>query len=202
MSDEQANVTGAAPAPEKKPGLFSTPTGRIVGIVVGLGVLGIIVGVAIAIVMFVFADKAVDELQTEILEQTQTDTGSTTSTETVVAAGPAAEIPNSQLFTFRNIFEPLLKPIEEVTTTPSSTTTATPDTDTPDTANVLYLDGVVTEEGIMKAVLRYNGATYTLGPGESIPNTPWAVLRVSSTSVTMLYGDIQVTLAVGQGITK
>ncbi|MHB1137196.1 MAG: hypothetical protein ACYC1X_10460, partial [Coriobacteriia bacterium] len=67
---------------------------------------------------------------------------------------------------------------------------------------VLYLDGVETVDGVMKAVLRYNGQTYTLGPGEGIPGTPWEVFSVSSTSVTMLYGDVRVTLAVGQGISK
>ena len=69
-------------------------------------------------------------------------------------------------------------------------------------ANTLYLEGVVTQDGVMMAVLRYNGQVYTLAPGGVIPGTPWQVLRVTSTSVTMLYGDIQVTLAVGQGITK
>jgi len=51
-------------------------------------------------------------------------------------------------------------------------------------------------------VLLLNDQTYTLAAGEVISGTPWQVLSVSSTSVTMLYGDTQVTLTVGQGITK
>jgi hypothetical protein len=73
---------------------------------------------------------------------------------------------------------------------------------TPTAGNTLYLDGVVTQDGVLMAQLRYNGTAYTLAPGGVIPNSPWQVLRVSATSVTMLYGDRQVTLSVGQGITK
>jgi type IV pilus biogenesis protein PilP len=117
------------------------------------------------------------------------------------AEAPAQEVANSEVFTFRDIFVPLIK--EPPTTTAGATTpTSTPDTVTPTTQNTLYLDGVVTQNGVLMAQLRYNGASYTLAAGGTIPGSPWQVLRVSSTSVTMLYGDIQVTLAVGEGVTK
>ena len=66
----------------------------------------------------------------------------------------------------------------------------------------LYLDGVVTQNGVLMAQLRYNGTSYTLGAGGVIPNPPWQGLRDTTASVTMLYGAIQVTLSVGEGVTK
>ena len=210
MSDDRMDATGAqAPettdVPEKKPGFFSTPGGRLVGIVGALALLAIIGGVVAAVILGSLFSDAIDDAVVEVTETGQTEGESGDSTMTVEAAAPAAEVRNSEVFTFRDIFDPLLEPLPTTSTSTDSTTTTDPgdtDTVTPDTPDVLYLDGVVTEDGIMKAELRYNGTTYTLGPGEGIPDTPWEVLRVSSTSVTMLYGDIQVTLAVGQGITK
>jgi len=208
MSDEVSPESTMPPSEEasaKKPGLLSTTGGKIVAVVVGLGVLGIIAGIAVAIVLFVFGSQAVDQLESQI-EQSTTETsegGSGSDSVAAQAEAPAAEVANSEVFTFRDIFDPLLKPLPDATTTTStSTSTTTTDTVTPTTANTLYLDGVVTQDGVLMAVLRYNGSTYTLGPGGVIPNSPWEVLRVSSTAVTMLYGDVQVTLSVGQGITK
>jgi type IV pilus biogenesis protein PilP len=73
---------------------------------------------------------------------------------------------------------------------------------TPTTANTLYLNDIVTENGVPRAVLMLNGTTYRLAAGERIPGTPWQVLRIGTTQVTMLYGDTQVTLSVGQGKAK
>jgi len=207
VSDEHTGLPTSASAPAseeaaaKKPGFLSTATGRIVAIFAGLGVLGVIAGIAVAILLQGLASQVAEDLVTDVAAPTTPAAGGTTTTETVEAAGPALEIKNSEVFTFRDIFDPLLKPLPEPSATSITTPSAT-DTETPYAQGVLYLDGVVTEDGILKAQLRYNGTTYTLGPGEGIPGTPWEVLRVSSTSVTMLYGDIQVTLAVGQGITK
>ncbi len=211
MSDELYTPGAVPPTGDevsgKRPGLLSTTTGKIVAILVGLGVLGIIAGIAVAIVLFVFGSQAVQELEDQMGETTITETTESDSDGvTAQAEAPAEEVANSEVFTFRDIFVPLIKPLPEetTTTTTGTTTTSTTDNDTvtPTANNTLYLDGVVTQNGVMMAVLRYNGTSYTLGPGGAIPNSPWQVLRVSSSSVTMLYGDVQVTLSVGQGITK
>lgn len=207
MSDDM-NTSGAAAVTQdgvvaEKAGFFSTSTGRIVAIVGGLAVLGIIAGVVMAILLQGLTGENPDDL---LIQPTTPGAGAPSSpvaTGTVVAAAPAAEVAYSEVFTFRNIFIPLLKPKPEPTAPATSTTTpSTTDTETPYARGVLYLDRIVTEEGVSKAVLRYNDTTYTLGPGEGIPGTPWEVVSVSSTSVTMLYGDVRVTLAVGQGISK
>lgn len=179
--------------------------GRIVAIVGGLLVLGVVAGVAAAIILNIVGEgDAADEFVPTTPPAASSETTPAASGATgVEAAAPAAEVANSEVFTFRNIFEPLIKPVPE----PAQASTATPapsatDTETPYARGVLYLDRVLSENGVMKAVLRYDGATYTLAAGEGIPGTPWEVFSVSSTSVTMLYGDVRVTLAVGQGITK
>lgn len=206
MSDERVATT----APEsdggdaQKPGFFSTQQGRIVAIVGGLLALGIVAGVAAALILNIIGGDTADDLTPSTPPAASSETtGSATGGSTVEAASPAAEVANSEVFTFRNIFEPLIKPLPEPTGSSTSTTTpSATDTETPYAQGVLYLDGIVTDEGVMKAVLRYNGETYTLGPGEGIAGTPWEVFSVSSTGVTMLYGDVRVTLAVGQGISK
>lgn len=205
MSDElnQVQSSEATAAGSKKPGFLSTATGKIVAIVVGLGVLGIIAGVAVAIVLYVFGNQVVDEIQTQI-EQSPVTAESATSTASVEAKTPATKVSNADVFTFRDIFSPLIEPevVASASSTTPSTTTTTTDTVTPTNPGTLYLDGVVTEDGVLKAQLRYNGSSYSLAPGGVIPNSPWQVLRVSTSSVVMLYGDVQVTLGVGQGITK
>lgn len=201
MSDDLNSTTGAPEPSGKKPGLLSTSTGKVVAIVVGLGVLGIVAGIAVAIVLYVFGSQAVDDLEGQIDQVTSDSTGTSEESTAAVAAEPAEEIPNSEVFTFRDIFVPLIKPVAATTTTTTGSTSGT-DTVTPSSSNTLYLQGVVTQDGVMMAVLTYNGQTYTLAPGGVIPGTPWQVLSVTPTSVTMLYGDVQVTLAVGQGITK
>lgn len=203
VAQEPVAVTDAP-----KQGFFATQTGRIVAIVVGLGVLGIIAGIAVAIALFVFAGQAADEIEVQIQEQTATppQTGETEIAPT--AASPAAPVPNSEVFTFRDIFEPLLKPIPEpssdttTTTTPGTTPGATPDNQTPMAPGVLYLVDMITEDGVLKGVFVLDGERYTLAPGDSIPDTPWQLLRISPTEVTMLYGDQQITLTIGQGYFK
>lgn len=113
-----------------------------------------------------------------------------------------APVPLKRVFTFRDIFEPLIEPAPEAssgsgTVNGSTTTTSTA------TANdgTLTLQNVVAVDGEPAAVLLLDGQTYTLKAGESISGTPWSVLSISGQTVVMLYGDVQVTLSVGQGVT-
>ncbi len=211
MSDDYNAAGSGAPVPESgapsaKPKFLSTATGKLVAVLVGLGALGVIAGIVVAVVLYVFAGDAIDQL--EVVTTPGTTETTEGSIEATASAGPSATaVPLTSIFTFRDIFEPLIKPLP--TSSGSTTTTSTPtggttggDTVTPTTAGTLYLNDIVTENSVLKAVLRLDGQTYTLGAGERIPNTPWQVLRVNATTVTMLYGDVQVTLAIGQGIVK
>ena len=177
-----------------RPGMLSTASGKVLAIVMGLAALGLVVGVVAAFVLDSFeADPGGPEVR--IPEQSA---GVTEEPEPAASEAPSGEASNAEVFTFRDIFEPLLKPLP---TPVSSTSTDTTDTPTV-SAGALYLDDIVTEDGVLKAVLVYGSTTYTLGSGEVIPGTPWKVLWVTSGSVTMLYGDVQVELVVGQGVVK
>lgn len=206
MSDDMNMGAAAASAADDAPkaGFFSTSTGRIVGIVVGLGVLGIIAGIVVAVVMFVLGPATVGEGELPVTPVTPTEqpSGSGTTTESVAVAGPAAEVANSEIFTFRDIFDPLIKPAAVPDAPGGGTTTTDPDTVTARTDNTLYLDEVITRDGDLVAVMMLGDEAYELSEGESIPGTPWRVLRITSTQVTMLYGDAQVIIGLGEGITK
>ncbi len=199
----EAATVAPVEAPPKQ-GFFATSKGRLVVIVGALAALAVIAGVAVALVFFVFGDS---EPEVEVRVTGSTESTATTGGEPTAeaAATPAPEVPNSEVFTFRDIFEPLLKPIPEA----SGDSTVTPGTSVPttDTANTytpgtLFLQNIVSENGELLAVLIYDGTTYTLGEGERVGDSPWQVLEVRADSVVMLYGDTQVVLTVGQGVTK
>lgn len=171
------------------------PKGRIALIAGAIVVVLVVATIAIVLVMnFLRGESGSDD----VLNQGQ---GSTVSTSTVPAASEAitepGKIPKSDLFTFRDIFEPVLKPRPSQVATPSDEATGAVDGD-PDT---LYLLNIVVEDGVAKALLEFNQVRHTLAEGETISGTPWQVLSIGSNSVVMLYGDSRITLAIGQGVT-
>ena len=108
--------------------------------------------------------------------------------------------PLSASFTFRNVFAPSIKaPVAASTETSSGETTADGSTDSPDT---LYLIDIVSTDDGRQGVFVWNSVTYTEGAGGTIGTSPWKVVEVGTDSVLMLYGDTQVTLTLGQGISK
>lgn len=210
--DYQGSGTGepaqaqTAPMPAK-----ASRSGSSLGtIVLALGALAIIGGIIAALVLFVFTDKPADiEVRTP---QTPATSDSSTSSPAVTGDVPAASqvtsVRNDEVFTFRDVFEPLLMPIKKPASagtggggTPSGSTTTQVDTNDY-SAETLYLIDIVSEDGAMKAVLVWDQDEITLAEGESISGTPWKVLDVRESSVIMLYGDQQVPLTVGQGIQK
>lgn len=205
MSDELNSAMPSGPPapvpPAVQPAPRSKGPGRIVVLVIALGVLAIVAGIVVAIVLFVLGGEPADQVEVRVGESQTEAAAQSGTTQPVPSATEQAspEVANAEVFTFRDIFEPLLKPIPAPTTSNDTTET---DDGTPTASDTLYLNDIVTEDGVLKAVLELDGQTYTLAAGEAIPGTPWEVLRVTDTQVTMLYGDTQVTLTIGQGITK
>ncbi len=193
----------------QKQGFLSTTTGKIVVIGAAVFAFLVVAGIVTFVVITFFFVDAVNDSAEQIaneIEQEQSETGSAEEATTSVALEPSP-IPLSSIFTFRDIFNPLIDPTpaEETTgTTTDGTTTDGTTTDgtvtTPGEPDTLYLQDIVVENGVSKAVLSLNGVTYTLAEGQAITGTPWLVLNIYSGSVTMLYGDSQVTLVIGQGI--
>lgn len=200
MTPQDPGQPISEPAEEQvaKQGFFATPTGRIVMIVVAVLVF---LGIASAVALFAFgffvknqAEDMLTDVAKQVSSQVATSVAGSQSATGVPAVEPAAIAPQD-IFTFRDIFEPLIKPPVEQSTTETSTITD-PEGDT------LYLEDITSEDGAAVAVMLYNGTEHRLKVGGTIPDTPWQVLSIGDTSVVMLYGDSQVTLSIGQGTSK
>lgn len=197
-------------APESKGSFLSTPRGKI--IVIAAAIIGfLVVAGIVAALVFTFVIKDAEDSADGLASggQSQVSTSTTDPADDPEIIVEPALVPLSDLFTFRDIFDPLLTPVSTGTDgtgtggtgiggtggtgTPGSTTfTGAPDT--------LYLLDIVVEDGVSKGVFSLNGAEHRLAQGETISATPWQVLSIGSSSVVMLYGDSQVTLSVGQGV--
>jgi hypothetical protein len=118
--------------------------------------------------------------------------------------------PLESTFTFRNVFAPTLKMQMPVIVTSGSTTTGSSTTGGSSTAtasvkvpaDTLYLQSIQTVDGHKSATFIWNNNTYVLAEGETIPDTPWKVVSIGETSAVMLFGDTEITLTTGQGLTK
>jgi type IV pilus biogenesis protein PilP len=170
------------------------------GVVIVAAVLFLLVAASVAGAVYVFILGGPSD-ETPIL------TPGTTQETPAPAAAEAAPtepppVPLKRVFTFRDVFAPLIKPAPEPTPASAPVTGSTTTTTTaPVNDGTLTLRDVVSVDGEPAAVLALDGQIYTLKAGESISGTPWKVLSISGQTVVMLFGDVQVTLSVGQGVT-
>ena len=73
----------------------------------------------------------------------------------------------------------------------------------PDSINTLVLENIVTSNGVLHGDPQWNGHTYTAVAGQQLGSSPWQVLRDhEGRPSTMLYGDVQVTLSIGEGVAQ
>lgn len=183
-------------------GFLNSTTGKVVlGAVIGLLLLGVL-----AYVLFTFVlNKAGESPTGTVTVSTTTSTAqATTGTASTVPTTEAEAISLDDVFTFRDIFVPTINAsdLETQTEEASESSSSSASSSSSSESNVLTLQAVKVENGKEVAVLTWNGKTYTLAEGESIPGTPWKVLSINGTTVVMLFGDQQVTLVVGEGVTK
>lgn len=201
MPDESAVTETGQPSTAVPVGA-AAPKKRTSALMIALGVLAVLAvigGIAAALMTFVF--QAPSEVEVRTPGAATPQQSSTATTQAAASAKPAAAVANDEVFTFRDIFKPLAG--KSVTTT----TTATENTiDTIDmseyAADTLYLVSIGSDSGTPYASMVWNSKTYKLSEGDAIPNTPWKVLTIRTSDVIMLYGDQQVVLSVGQGISK
>lgn len=66
--------------------------------------------------------------------------------------------------------------------------------------NSITLKSITSSGGEYEAVLVYGGKTYTVGAGERVDSSPWKVLDVGSSSVTLQYGDEVIVLRLGSSV--
>lgn len=208
MSDDIGQDLGAPAAdiagmqPESPKGPLASPVARIVVIVAAVAGLLVVGGIVLAIVLFTFGQKsaeqaAVDNLNASLnAPQAVAATSSVETTAPVTGNVQVVPVTNSDVFTARDPFEPVIKPLPEVTTTPSVPATGSADW------NTLVLENIVTSNGVLTAILKWNGSTYTAVAGQQLDSSPWQVLSITKTTATMLYGDVQVTLSIGEGVAQ
>jgi type IV pilus biogenesis protein PilP len=193
----------AAPQPGIR-GFLNSKSGKLI---VGIGAVIVVVAVLGAIGMTFFGASGGGDVATT--PGTGSSGGATITKPpiSVVATQVPEDVELDDVFTYRDVFVPTVVLVSSTTTSTSnsSTTSTTNTSNTSTTAtpeNTLVLEDIATENGEPVAVLSWNGETYTLAEGETIPNTPWKVLEINSSTVVMLYGDARITLSVGVGISK
>ncbi len=201
QTEEPLPADTAAPSnPNDVSSFLTTTTGKLV--VGGIALLLILGAIVAILFLFVFNDAPPE---TGLLVPTEsTATTPTASVETSPEVRPPDDFADT--FAFRNVFQPTMKVTiatpADSSASPSADTSGTDTSDIDVPADTLFLVSTSTADGVPVATFIWNGVTYTLEEGESIPNTPWQVLSISGDTVVMLYGDSRVTLTVGQGLSK
>lgn len=194
MSDESIqSATTDVPAtaqPGGIKGFFATTLGKIVLIGGAVVLLLAIITVVAAIVLGALGVGLFQEAVNETPGVIATPTTGSPMTTAAVAAVPVIE--NSEVFTPRDPFQPVVIPASAIEVEAGG---ASADDD-----NTLTLLEIIEENGVRRAVLRLGATNYTLSAGERLDTTPWKVVSIGTTSVTMLYGDSQIVLTVGQGV--
>lgn len=129
------------------------------------------------------------------------------------------EVALNEVFTFRDIFEPLVQPTASSgagaggstaagTWGASESSTVPPGASEADgsgsgaSENSLLLQDIAVEDGQPTAILVFNGQTYNAQQGDQIGDSAWQLLYVEDNSAVMLYGESQVVLSEGQEIAK
>jgi hypothetical protein len=208
----QNQASPPGPAGPKKTGFFSTRNGRLVMIAGAVAALLVVAGVAAALfiaVLGVFANKP--QAPVPAASTAQAPAASTTSSESVAGASPSevaiAPITNVDVYTVRDPFQPVISQqvataTASTSTTSSSTTTSSSSSTTTGTAGDENTITLVSIDDDGQATFTVGNATYVAGAGERLGTTPWQVVSIGDDYAVVLYGDEQVTLIVGEGISK
>ncbi len=174
---------------------YATTVGKVVVIGGALVLLGAVLAIVAVVVLGFLGLGVVEQAVQEGVVQRGPSSTPATATQAQASVDETripGPVPNSEVFTFRDIFEPLLR------TEPLPSMTESPTIDPQ--PNTLYVIDVVSIDGIRHVVLLWNNERYTLPVGGRIENTPWIVGEIAGDSAVMIYGDSRVTLFVGQGI--
>ena len=212
------SATPAAPKTGIK-GFLSTTVGKVVvGCLAGailLAIIAVVVFIALGSFgqgLFGQATSPTTPVRGSVIATTSTVTPGSGASATGAAAASAVAIPsvltvtNDDVFTPRDPFIPVILPspprIPTAAASTSGGTSSSTGSATKASESTLFLVDIKTTDAGPVAVLDFKGVVHDLAAGGSIPNSPWKVLSIngSAKTVTMLFGDERVTLAVGEGI--
>ena len=201
--------TYAAP-PKRSRAVASSKRGRLV-----VGALLFVFVVAAAAVLFLLfsqsssAPSGSDVAAAPAAPGGELAQATTPAPEAADVPAEPAQVPLTEVFTFRDIFESLVTPASTTGSSGDAGTTTTPGGDSGTdgngsgaSANSILLQDITVENGEPTAVIVWEGQTYNAQEGDQIGDSPWQVLDIRESSVVMLYGDTQVVLSVGQQVSK
>jgi len=198
----------------------STPQGRIAAIA---GASAILFIVLFLVFLAIFSAGKEPSPESKIINPVSSGTDSTSSVDSVdnSAADISEEVTEEdsfdssfEVYQTRDPFKPMDGSISAASVTSgdqggSSTaglSTTVPSQATTETVQAqktaLSLDGISKQEGISYADISYGGTPYNLKAGDRVGSSPYQVQQVGDTSVTLLYGDDQFILQVGQEVFK
>lgn len=197
----------------------STPQGRIAAIAGASAVLFIIL---FFVFLAVFSAGNEPSPESKIVNPVSAGTDSTPSVSPTdnkvgdTSEGVAEESFDSsfEVYQTRDPFKPMDGSISAASVTSDgqsgsstggSSTIIPPETTTETVQaqkTALSLNGVTKQDGINYADIDYGGTAYSLKAGDRVGSSSYQVQQVGETSVTLLYGDDQFTLQVGQEVFK
>ena len=205
-------------------GFLSTTVGKVVVGCLAASILLAIVAVVLMIALGAFGinklGNAVDQASTTGASSTTTGTPSSSGTRTVQPSASLVPTPavltvtDEDVFTPRDPFIPVVLPappapagtVTGMNSSSSGVTISLINKDvqsitTADSNLLYYVGGLGTDTGSW-AELDYKGVVYNVAPGGVIPNSPWKLLSIGTEglTITMLFGDERVTVAIGQGV--
>jgi hypothetical protein len=200
--DPVISPVDTAPVEQPVPkGFLATPAGKLIVIGSAVAALLVVLGVVGGLVVLNLGKDAVEGSMVKTVKTASAKAAPAVATQTAEAtAAPKIVMPvtNKDVFTSRDPFEPVVRPVAPQE--PSASTTGSAAETRTLEPNTLILQDIITVDGVQKAMLVWDGKDYTLAAGDVIAGTPWKLLSMTKTSVTMLYGDVQVTLSIGEGV--
>jgi hypothetical protein len=210
MSGEEPIVPEGTVAPLPAPPLIKPGMARrnILLIIASVIVLVVLIGFVVA--GFLIAGSTTANLPGNAPVTVVPGGPTTGSTGTTGSATPTGAIPpvppvsNDDAFSPRNPFSPIppIAIVSATTVDDSTNTSSTAGNNNDDNTNTLTLQDIVTENSVLKAVVKLNGHTYTLAAGEQVGSSNWSISEVHSDYIVALFGDVSVTLHLGQGSSK
>jgi hypothetical protein len=128
-------------------------------------------------------------------ETTPTPDGETTGTPLLESSETITD--SYQLYEFKDPFRPL-----EASESTSSASTTGSESQSTSSGEILELKEIFQQEGSYYARIQYGSIEYIVTKDDQIGNSPYKVIEITSSNVTLLYGDDQIVLSIGEQIIK
>lgn len=127
----------------------------------------------------------------------------TVESKSVPDAEPKEEAVEAvELYEFRDPFKPLDVPAAAAASQSSASSSSSQSSTETGGSVPLAVEDVYEEDGIMYATIHYGSTVYQVTEGTRVGDSPYEVLSIADDGVTLLYGDDQISLKVGEEIIK